>query len=264
MQMISEPRVSPFGCISSNTIKIIACIAMLIDHVGLVIFPTDFGFRMIGRLAFPLFAFFIAEGCHYTRKRARRFWLIFTVGMFYLVFFRFMSGIFYANIFLTFSASVLLIYALDYFKRCVFLDLGIKACLLSAALFVGLAALFCFLDKYVPFDYGFVGISIPLLVSLFDFKDLPVPAALSRLDNYLVRIAMLTVGLIILFLGYDHVYVYIFSVKVSIYWAYFATPIILLFYNGKIGKRKMKYFFYIYYPVHLVAVYGVYMLIRFL
>lgn len=260
--MVKLERVSsPWGFMSSNVLKIIACVSMFVDHLGLVIFPTDFGFRMIGRLAFPLFAFFIAEGCHYTKRKARRFWLLFGSGIFYLIFFRFMSGTFYASIFLTFSASVIIIYSLDYMKKCIFSERGICERVFSVALCAGLIFGFYMLEKYVEFDYGFVGMMIPVLVSLFDFRDLSVPAFLRALDTYYVRIIMLTLGIIALFLTYSGVYVYIFSVKVSIYWAYFAVPVLLLFYNGKVGKIKMKYFFYIFYPVHLVVIYGLGMLI---
>ncbi|MBO5782826.1 MAG: conjugal transfer protein TraX, partial [Clostridia bacterium] len=51
--------------LSGNSIKILAALAMVIDHVGLLFFPFDPVFRMIGRLAFPLFAYMIAEGCKY-------------------------------------------------------------------------------------------------------------------------------------------------------------------------------------------------------
>lgn len=260
MAIISKRKESPFGCLSSNTLKLIACLAMMVDHIGLVAFPTDFGFRMVGRLAFPLFAFFIAEGCHYTGRKARRFLIIFSFGLFYLVFFRFMSGIFYANIFLTFSASILMIYALDYAKESIFSDRGVKQCCVSVIIFALTLIAFYTLDKLIEFDYGFIGMMIPVAVSLFDFKDLRVPKYLSRLDNYLVRIIMLTAGLIVLYFGYEHIFVYIFSFKVSIYVAYFLVPVILLFYNGRIGKYRMKYFFYAFYPIHLVLIYAIYML----
>ena len=42
-------------------IQMIAALTMLIDHIGMVFFPSAIGFRAIGRLSFPLFAFGIAE-----------------------------------------------------------------------------------------------------------------------------------------------------------------------------------------------------------
>jgi len=49
------------------TIKLIAIISMIIDHAGAV-FELDISFRIIGRLAFPLFVYLIAEGCRHTRS----------------------------------------------------------------------------------------------------------------------------------------------------------------------------------------------------
>ncbi|MGG4550707.1 TraX family protein, partial [Paenibacillus humicus] len=43
-------------------IKIIAMLTMLIDHVGVVFFPNQIIFTIIGRLAFPLFCYGIANG----------------------------------------------------------------------------------------------------------------------------------------------------------------------------------------------------------
>ena len=47
---------------SSFLLKIIAAVTMLIDHAGLMLFPQATWMRAVGRLAFPLFAFCIAEG----------------------------------------------------------------------------------------------------------------------------------------------------------------------------------------------------------
>lgn len=48
-------------------IKIIALISMVIDHIGAYLFPEILIFRVIGRLAFPLFAFSLAEGFIYSK-----------------------------------------------------------------------------------------------------------------------------------------------------------------------------------------------------
>src|SRR5579872_1334795 len=49
-------------------LKTIAIITMFIDHMGLFLFPQYFLFRIIGRLAFPLFAWLIANGAHHTHN----------------------------------------------------------------------------------------------------------------------------------------------------------------------------------------------------
>ena len=47
-------------------IQCVAALTMLMDHIGAVFFPAVIGFRAIGRLSFPLFAFGIAQGVTYT------------------------------------------------------------------------------------------------------------------------------------------------------------------------------------------------------
>ena len=57
-------------------LKILAMIFMTLDHVGLFLLQRNPGdtagtvLRIIGRLAFPLYAFFIAEGMRHTHNRA--------------------------------------------------------------------------------------------------------------------------------------------------------------------------------------------------
>lgn len=54
--------------ISQEGLKLLACMTMLLDHIGAVFFPTCQWMRMIGRISFPLYAFLLAEGVHYTRN----------------------------------------------------------------------------------------------------------------------------------------------------------------------------------------------------
>lgn len=52
-------------------LKLIAIVTMLIDHLGARVFPEYPVMRIIGRIAFPIFAYCIAAGCVYTRNIAR-------------------------------------------------------------------------------------------------------------------------------------------------------------------------------------------------
>lgn len=58
---------------TQNQLKTIAAISMLIDHVGLTFFPELRILRILGRLAFPIFSFFVYEGFVYTRSKSRYF-----------------------------------------------------------------------------------------------------------------------------------------------------------------------------------------------
>lgn len=51
----------------TDLIKLLACVFMLIDHAGKMLFPHIPQMRLIGRLAFPMFAYGIAVGAVYTR-----------------------------------------------------------------------------------------------------------------------------------------------------------------------------------------------------
>ena len=53
---------------NATTLKIIACVSMLIDHIGAVFFPRIYILRLIGRISFPIFGFMIAEGFFYTKN----------------------------------------------------------------------------------------------------------------------------------------------------------------------------------------------------
>ena len=59
---------------TGNILKIIAMISMFIDHAFKIgILPNILIFHIIGRLAFPIFAYLIAEGLFYTKNIKKYF-----------------------------------------------------------------------------------------------------------------------------------------------------------------------------------------------
>ena len=137
---------------------------------------------------------------------------------------------YHMNIFITFSLSILLIYSLDYGRNnseTVQWQFPILAVMF--VLFVSEIMPMFFGDINYGIDYGFFGITLPLMVYLFDKKEL--------------KLIMFTVGLILLCLTRD-----------VIQWWSLLAVIPIAFYNGKRGKLKIKYFFYGYYPLHIVVI----------
>lgn len=53
--------------LNSFQLKWIAIIAMAVDHTGAVLYPQEPLFRAVGRLAFPIFCFLLVEGFFHTR-----------------------------------------------------------------------------------------------------------------------------------------------------------------------------------------------------
>lgn len=57
--------------ISRTGLKGLAAATMVVDHVGVALLPQLWLLRCVGRLAFPIYAFFLAQGFRYTKSRAR-------------------------------------------------------------------------------------------------------------------------------------------------------------------------------------------------
>ena len=49
-------------------IKLLALLTMLIDHIGVILFKDIMIFRLIGRLAMPLYAYCIARGFYFSKQ----------------------------------------------------------------------------------------------------------------------------------------------------------------------------------------------------
>ncbi len=242
-----------FGFLSNNALKIIAAAAMVCDHAGVLIFTDLLFLRIIGRLAFPIFAFLIAEGAKHTRSKKRHL-IVFVsfAAVIQLAYFIFDPSD-EMSVMVTFTLSLLMIYALDAFKEAIFTkDATQGKIILTAALFIGSVALAVLLDNLVDLDYGLSGALLPLFPAIFTKpKTADAPDVFSKVDTKLIRVGATALGTFAL--SFDYGGAQFFSL--------FAIPILLL-YSEKRGKFKMKYFFYIFYPLHLVILFGIALLIH--
>ncbi len=237
---------SKFGFLSGNALKLLAALFMLIDHAGLIFFPKLEIFRIIGRLAFPMFAFFVAEGCRYTRNRLKHFLTLFVLAVGIQAVYFFALGQLNMSVFVTFSFSVLLIYTLDKIKDLIAKHARAMEIILFMLLFVLISVVAALLDMLFIIDYGFIGAMTPVFASLFHTKK-SSPERMKKYDTKLVSLLCMAVPLIL------HI---IFDQKWYQFFSLFSLPL-LYCYSGKRGKLKLKYFFYVFYPAHLVILYGI-------
>lgn len=217
--------------LTGNQLKLIALIAMTIDHVGMILLPQYLFLRIIGRLAFPIYAYMIAEGCRYTRNIFKYLGTMAAVALLCQVVSFAAIGSLYQSVLVTFSLSVLVILLIK--------NAGQKKNAFSYLLLgLGIAGVF-FVTKLLPellpgtdfgVDYGFVGVMLPVLVYLAKDR----------------RQAMAFTAICLVLLAYGLGQVQWFGLL--------ALPLLWL-YNGKRGAYGMKYLFYIYYPAHLAAIY---------
>ncbi|MBO4251682.1 MAG: hypothetical protein J5911_03360 [Clostridia bacterium] len=223
--------------LNGNALKIIALAAMTVDHIGMLFFPYSVVFRIIGRLAMPIFAFMIAEGCTYSKHRVKYFALVFGIGVICVAGYLIAEGELYLNILLTFSLSIVIIYGLDYAAR-----VKRTSAYLLPALFVVVSAFLNYAlpkianDPELTLDYGFFGTLLP--VAIYVFKDF--------------RLKLVALALILTLIAFDIGWVE--------WWGYLAL-VLLAFYDGTRGKLNLKYLFYLYYPLHFVVIYAIYLLV---
>lgn len=75
-------RTSPLaGNTATGALKVIALCFMMIDHMGKMLFPQAPEMRILGRIAFPLYAWCMVVGFHYTRNPWRYALRILAVGL---------------------------------------------------------------------------------------------------------------------------------------------------------------------------------------
>jgi len=236
--------------LSANALKILAITLMTIDHVFALFFPQVLWPRYICRSGFPIFTFFIAEGCIYTRNKAKRFIIIFVLATLFQIVY---SGVVFGfkeignlNILLTFSVSIPLIYLLQAFKKNLFRN-NLIAISFLVAFILGCVGSW-FLCKEFCFCYGYFGILLPVFTALVDLRGTAFSDRIKKLiDNHLTKLICTAIGLALL------------PLTVPFFGAWQLMGLLgilpLCFYSGEKGKGNLKYVFYVFYPLHFVVLY---------
>ncbi|MEI2284638.1 TraX family protein [Paenibacillus polysaccharolyticus] len=135
----------------------IAMITMLIDHIGAVFFPHVVELRIIGRIAFPIYAFAVYIGYKHTRNVPKYIWRLFWIAVISQVPFMAAFNHFSLNVVWTLWSALLVLLALDRFP----------SKLISIPIAIGAG----WLMEWSHMDYGMYGL---LLVLLFRYFKGPV------------------------------------------------------------------------------------------
>ncbi len=237
-----QTNSAPAGLLSGNALKLIAALAMTVDHVGVIFFPRVAWLRIIGRLAFPIFAFMIAEGCKYTRSRVRYFFTIAALAALCQAVYWFASGSTYLSVLVTFSLAIPVICCLQLFREALLEGRWLRSAA-SGALLLANLALVWHLNRVYTIDYGFWGCMLPVFPALLQQRR--GACCTLGLDRHHVHVLCLGLGLLCLYRSLGGLQL----------WSVLSLPL-LLCYSGRRGKANLKYFFYIFYPAHLALLQG--------
>ena len=241
--------------LTSNQLKLIAITTMAIDHVaacvlyGYLVYVPEIPYydslvtlyyimRDIGRIAFPLFCFMIVQGFINTSNRKKYLLRLFILALIAEIPFNLCINwtVLYPehqNTVFTLALGLICLVGLEWLQERFGGEPGknvVLLAVLSAILIAGIGLL----NEYVVFgDYGLMGIAC--IAAIYLLKSRPV---MGMAAGYFALIMCE-------FLLYG---------STTEFWAILALPIVCL-YNGQKGKSLGgRYFFYIFYPAHLLLV----------
>ncbi len=240
MTMVME-KFKSYQRLSAGTLKLIAIVTMFIDHFAAGVYAKMYskGYflqwsmadyaadiyyicRDIGRFAFPVFCFLLVEGFFYTRSRIKYLRNLMIFALISEVPFDLLLeekiGFSGQNVFFTLAIALGVIWGITRVKEKFATEPTISFFLQGTVIVAG-----CLLAYGLSTDYSYYG--IVLAVIFYYYRNNRILACL--------------VG-----------YVW-FTFEPWCFPAFIA----LLFYNGKRGI-SLKYFFYAFYPVHLLLLYG--------
>ncbi len=271
---------APGKYISSFWLKIIAILGMTANHLAhafawIFPYPVTFILYSFGGLTFPIMAYLIVEGYMHTsnvKKYALR------LGIFALVSqipFTLLFG-FKGNIFFTLLIGLLVIWAYDRVKsKLAFVGILIAGVLLSYKMdwaLQGPLMIFLFyalknrgragiaLTMIVPFAFVIVPVLMTLPQEIIKGMETAANSAIYQLgENIEGAIALLDINGIPL-----AVTPLAFSQACTLGYAFIGFTIAIIFimnYNGRRG-RSLKWFFYAYYPAHLLIIWGIRTMMR--
>ena len=237
--------------LDANTIKLIAIIAMTIDHITWMLipgYPKDFApilLHIIGRITCPIMCYFIAEGYHYTKNVSK-----YTNRLFAFAFISHFAYVFASMHFVDWKSFIPFYYGSILDQTSVMWSLA-----------WGLVMLRVMNSRKI--QKNAVKTILIILICLISFpSDWSCIASLCILAFGTNRGKFKTQMLSMIFYVAIYATVYFFAID-KIYGllqmaVVLAIPVIMM-YNGQRGKNQklnsiMKWLFYVYYPLHLFII----------
>lgn len=215
-------------------LKLIAICTMLIDHMGYTLFPGVMWLRCVGRVAFPIFCFLIAEGCVYTHDRKKYALRLLVFALLSEIPFNLMnSGMIWdpydQNVLWTLLLGALVCWLMDWaLKKCTPLSFVLTGAAMVAAYWL--------LEAFRT-DYGGWGM---LLVAAFYGVHRAPSGAVVKMIAQAFGLAFFSLGVMGGYLSIE-------------LWSLVSLAPIWL-YNGQRGfsHKAVQYGFYAFYPVHIL------------
>lgn len=247
--------------LTNNMLKIIAVIAMIIDHVGYYFVDTlpvesYLICRMIGRIAMPIFVYLLVQGYFHTksiRKYIIRLLSFAFITQLALGAVAYMNQVYFSayvtnmfeigNILFSFSLTMILICLLD--RNVIHSKTCISRILDKVIRIFGIALIFVVYTN-LKIDYGFsvpiLAVTIYLVEKVREYMELEI-------KNYTYKLIICFAMLIVLLLTYPMVN--------SIQYFSVIAVIVIALYSGKLGKRSklLRNSFYLFFPIHHVIIY---------
>ena len=236
--------------LNANRIKIIAIIAMTIDHIAWLVFPgypndtIPIVMHIIGRIACPIMCYFIAEGYHYTKNITK-----YTRRLFVFAFISHFAYVFFSADFIDWKSFIPFFYGEILNQTSVMWPLAWGLVMLRIAnsekikenMKPILVILICLIT--FPSDWSCIA---SLCVLAFGTNRGNFRKQMLWMVFYAALYA------IVYFFALDKIYGLIQMAVVL------AIPVIMM-YNGQRGHNErinaiMKWLFYIYYPLHLLVI----------
>lgn len=215
-------------------LKVIMVICMFIDHVAEFIPGIPLWFRYIGRLAAPVFCYLLVEGFIHTSSRKKYMKRLMVGGGIMLVGSNILMYVFNRpvkiinNIFLAMAVCIALLSIIEWKQK----DESNKGIAIAGIIGVCIVSLFTEGGPFMPV----------LALIFYHNRDNKV-----KISIWYTSISLLTLGGIS-----KNIYESLFIINYQ-WMMVFALPFMLM-YNGERGT-KAKYFFYIFYPVHIWVLY---------